>query len=341
MFGRKVTQRLQMRHFLDRNLVERPMNAPGRTKVPRKSGKVDQPLNDSSLDLNGRPPVRNTGIRVIGDMPWGAHICLFYETKEDLLDANADYIKAGLDSNEYCIWAVSEPITKEEARAVLGRDVPDVDQRAASGQLEVLEGYNWYLKGGEVDSKKITSGWHEKLQFALDKGFEGLRISGNAFWIESNQWKEFCEYEHELDEALEGRPMLVLCTYSLGASRAVDVLDVASAHQFTVALRHGQWEFLETPELKQAKQEIKSLSEALFVLSRPFPGHELLTARERAVLAQIVRGASAKEAARSLDISPRTIEFHRNNIVQKLGAKNVADLVRIAVGNIERSEASD
>jgi DNA-binding CsgD family transcriptional regulator len=341
MFGRKVTQRLQMRHFLDRNLVERPMNAPGRTKVPRKSGKVDQPLNDSSPDLNGRPPVRNTGIRVIGDMPWGAHICLFYETKEDLLDANADYIKAGLDSNEYCIWAVSEPITEEEARAVLRRDVPDVDQRAASGQLEVLEGYKWYLKGGEVDSKKITSGWHEKLQFALDKGFEGLRISGNAFWIESNQWKEFCEYEHELDETLEDRPMLVLCTYSLGASRAVDVLDVASAHQFTVALRHGQWEFLETPELKQAKQEIKSLSEALFVLSRPFPGHELLTARERAVLAQIVRGASAKEAARSLDISPRTIEFHRNNIVQKLGAKNVADLVRIAVGNIERSEASD
>jgi DNA-binding CsgD family transcriptional regulator len=330
-----------MRHFLDRNLVERPMNAPGRTKVPRKSGKADQPLNDSSPDLNGRPPVRNTGIRVIGDMPWGAHICLFYETKEDLLDANADYIKAGLDSNEYCIWAVSEPITEEEARAVLRRDVPDVDQRAASGQLEVLEGYKWYLKGGEVDSKKITSGWHEKLQFALDKGFEGLRISGNAFWIESNQWKEFCEYEHELDEALEGRPMLVLCTYSLGASRAVDVLDVASAHQFTVALRHGQWEFLETPELKQAKQEIKSLSEALFVLSRPFPGHELLTARERAVLAQIVRGASAKEAARSLDISPRTIEFHRKNIVQKLGAKNVADLVRIAVGNIERSEASD
>jgi len=205
-----------------------------------------------------------------------------------------------------------------------------------------LERQFMQINGLEVVTSKSTQGVATfTLQFALDKGFEGLRISGNAFWIESNQWKEFCEYEHELDETLEGRPMLVLCTYSLGASRAVDVLDVASAHQFTVALRHGQWEFLETPELKQAKQEIKSLSEALFVLSRPFPGHELLTARERVVLAQIVRGASAKEAARSLDISPRTIEFHRNNIVQKLGAKNVADLVRIAVGNIERSEASD
>jgi two-component system response regulator FixJ len=64
----------------------------------------------------------------------------------------------------------------------------------------------------------------------------------------------------------------------------------------------------------------------------------MLTPRERIVLAQIVRGASSKEAARGLDVSPRTIEFHRANIMQKLGARNVADLVRIVVGNTERTE---
>ena len=293
-----------------------------------------------SSDLSGRMPLRKTGIRVASDMPWGAHICLFYETKDDLLDTNAAYIKAGLDSNEFCVWAISQPITAEEALGVLGRDIPDLQHRAQSGQFEILPGYDWYLKGDEFDSKKITSGWHEKLQFALDKGFEGLRISGNAFWLQSNHWKAFCEYEQELDESLHDRPMLVLCTYSLGASRAVDLLDVARAHQFTVARRHGQWEFLETPELKQAKREIKNLGEALVVLSRPFAGHELLTARERIVLAQIVRGASSREAARSLDVSPRTIEFHRANIMQKLGAKNVADLVRMVVGSIGHSEAS-
>jgi hypothetical protein len=85
--------------------------------------------------------------------------------------------------------------------------------------------------------------------------------------------------------------------HSLSASRAVDVLDVAQAHQFTVARRRGQWEFLETPELKQAKREIKSLGEALRVLSRPFAGHELLTSRERIVLAQIVRGASRADSS--------------------------------------------
>jgi FixJ family two-component response regulator len=54
-----------------------------------------------------------------------------------------------------------------------------------------------------------------------------------------------------------------------------------------------------------------------------------------------VRGASSKEAAGWLKVSPRTIEFHRANIMQKLDAKNVADLVRIVVGNSEHSEAGD
>jgi len=316
------------------------MGTSGKARSLRKSAKPGHAAKVNSYDLAGRPPLRKTGIRVANEMPWGAHICLFYETKEDLLDVNAAYIKAGLDGNEMCVWAISEPVTDEEARDVLRREIPDFDDRAAGGQLQLLPGYEWYLRGDEFDSKRITSGWDTKLQSALEKGFDGLRISGNAFWLQSNRWKEFCEYEHELDESLQDRPMLVLCTYSLGASSAVDLLDVARAHQFTVARRRGLWEFLETPELKHAKREIESLGEALLVLSRPFVGHELLTARERVILAQIVRGASNKEAARWLNLSPRTVEFHRTNIMQKLGAKNAADLVRMVVGNIEKDESS-
>jgi DNA-binding CsgD family transcriptional regulator len=126
--------------------------------------------------------------------------------------------------------------------------------------------------------------------------------------------------------------MIVLCTYSLRASKAVDVLDVARAHQCSAARRNSDWEFLETPELKQAEQEINKLKGALDILSKPFPAHESLTPRERVALAQIVRGASSKEAARALGISPRTVEFHRANIMQKLGAKNTVDLVRKVLG---------
>ena len=61
-------------------------------------------------------------------------------------------------------------------------------------------------------------------------------------------------------------------------------------------------------------------------------GAELLTPREREVLGRVIAGASNKEAGRTLGISPRTIEVHRARIMDKLGAKNTADLVRIAMG---------
>jgi DNA-binding CsgD family transcriptional regulator len=88
---------------------------------------------------------------------------------------------------------------------------------------------------------------------------------------------------------------------------------------------------METPELRQANERIRHLNDALTVISGAFPGHDLLTERERAVLAQIVKGASSKEAARALGISPRTVDFHRANIMEKLGAKNTADLMRLVL----------
>jgi two-component system response regulator FixJ len=54
-----------------------------------------------------------------------------------------------------------------------------------------------------------------------------------------------------------------------------------------------------------------------------------LTSREREVLEQLVTGRSNKEIAARLGISPRTVEFHRAHVVQKLEAKGLPELVRI------------
>ena len=67
-----------------------------------------------------------------------------------------------------------------------------------------------------------------------------------------------------------------------------------------------------------------------------FPGQTRLTPREREVLAQIAAGASNKEAGRRLGISPRTIEVHRARIMEKIGARNAADLVRIVLSGGDR-----
>jgi len=56
----------------------------------------------------------------------------------------------------------------------------------------------------------------------------------------------------------------------------------------------------------------------------------VLTARECEVLRLIAEGRSAKDIAAALNISPRTIEFHRQNISEKTGLKSIAELARYA-----------
>lgn len=59
--------------------------------------------------------------------------------------------------------------------------------------------------------------------------------------------------------------------------------------------------------------------------------YELLTEREREVLQLLAEGKSNKEAAALLELSPYTIETHRNNLMQKLNLHNTAELVLYAV----------
>lgn len=56
-----------------------------------------------------------------------------------------------------------------------------------------------------------------------------------------------------------------------------------------------------------------------------------LTAREREVLEQAALGLHAKEIAAVLAISPRTVEVHKTRIMEKLGVRNVAELVRFTI----------
>jgi DNA-binding CsgD family transcriptional regulator len=64
-------------------------------------------------------------------------------------------------------------------------------------------------------------------------------------------------------------------------------------------------------------------------MSLPRP-QSALTAREREILKLVARAKSSKEIARELKIDRRTVETHRRNIMDKLEAKNVVQLVTIA-----------
>ncbi len=63
-----------------------------------------------------------------------------------------------------------------------------------------------------------------------------------------------------------------------------------------------------------------------------------LTGREAQVMERIVAGRLNKQIADDLAISIKTVEAHRANIMEKLGANSVADLLKIALGKTATAE---
>src|ERR1700680_789880 len=207
--------------------------------------------------------LRQTGIGVVGDVPWGTHFFLFHETKEDLIDACIPYFRAGLEIGELCIWAIGDPLTEEEVRYCLRDAIPGFDDYFERRTIEIVRGREWYMTGGDLDLEKVTKGWKQKMERALNGGHAGLRLSADTAWLEKRDWKQFCEYEKEVNDSILDTPMLALCTYPLPGSAAAEILDVTRTHQFAIARRNKDWEVVETSELKQAKAEILRLNSDL------------------------------------------------------------------------------
>ena len=208
--------------------------------------------------------MRKTGIDVVGDMvAWGAHFCLFYETREDLLDTLIAYCKSGLGREEYCLWIVAEPLTIEEATAALKAAVPDLDRHLAESRMEIASARDWFLQGGTFDGKRLTDAWYEKLARVSARGYTGMRVTGDTTWLSKKDWGHFCDYEDGLNEVIGNQSLAVLCTYPLATCGAPEILDVVRTHQFVLARRHGNWDIVETAALKRAKAEIKGLNEEL------------------------------------------------------------------------------
>lgn len=256
--------------------------------------------------MSGRRPVltadasaaglRSTGIDAVGDLPWGTHFCHFFETRQDLLDILIPYFKAGLAAREHCLWVAFEPVGVAEAHEHLRRAVPGYERHLAAGDIEILPHTAWYFVGDAMDLDAVVAGWKEKLAQALARGCSGLRANGNTGWLPDGAWGSFLEYERKLNDAIADQPIILLCTYPLSRMRSAEMFDVALVHECAVARRHGRWQKLETPELKQAKAKIQKLN--LRLERRVARRTRELAAKNRALRAEVAERRRVEAALR-------------------------------------------
>ena len=91
-------------------------------------------------------------------------------------------------------WITSKPLDAEEAKGALRRAIPYFNTYLKNGQIEIIPYTHICVKNGVLDAKKISNGWFEKIDQTLASGYDGLRLSINAFWIGNKNWNDFIEY---------------------------------------------------------------------------------------------------------------------------------------------------
>jgi DNA-binding CsgD family transcriptional regulator len=271
---------------------------------------------------------RNSGIPFIDKVGWGSHLCAFYETPDDLLEIVAGYFTAGIETNEMCVWAMPDGVHCDRAISRLRELILQFDDHIETGRLRFVTAADRYMIAGHFDADSFDAFWAARLGEALARGHEGLRVSGEALWLSARRRADAPTSERCLDRLLADRRLIALCTYSLAASRAADLLDAVRAHHPVVARRGGDWQPLDLSKLPRNGIAIRDVEAAMARVQSQLQGSEQLTDRERKVFALLITGASSKEVARDLGISPRTVDFHRGNIIEKLGARNTADAIR-------------
>jgi len=191
-----------------------------------------------------------------------------------------------------------------------------------------------------VDDDDAVRDSIQELLDSVDLCTEG-HASGQAFLDAFEPGRPGCLI---LDVRMAGLSGLVVQERlnALGASLPIIMLtahgDVPMAVQ---AMQAGAVDFLQKPYRDQAL--LDSVARALELdlgarqsgaedgdLNR---GLSLLTQREREVFDNLLKGGTSKEIARELDVSHRTIEAHRQNLLRKLGLSSVKELLALALAS--------
>jgi excisionase family DNA binding protein len=191
--------------------------------------------------MKGKMKNRSSGIDCIGPVPWGTHICHFYQSKGDLIDILVPYFETGLENNEYCVWVASDPLPAEECLVQLGKAVPNLDVYLNKQQIAVTGSRTFYAGKGKFDAESTLQALVGAEEFALKHGFDGLRISGNASWLTRTEWAAFADYEVYADIVLRRRKAIALCSYQLDSCAPLDIVEAVSGHRLVLIRGTGGW----------------------------------------------------------------------------------------------------
>jgi PAS domain S-box-containing protein len=213
---------------------------------------------------------RESGISLIGAVPWGSHFCQFYQTQEDLLEILVPYLRAGLENHEFGLWVTDGPLTVEEAHEALRTAVPRFEEYVQNGQMEILSRDQWYTGDGEL-GPAIVSG----LDKAISRGFDGLRLACHAL-PQDVRGRD----ARDAADAIFRYNVVAAFAYPRDQFDTVGLMAIVKNHRLALVRNAGRWEVIESSEaqsVKDALQRSEATLHSVFAnMSEGFAHHRIV-----------------------------------------------------------------
>ena len=177
--------------------------------------------------------------------PLVQHTSLFYKSEEEYLDVVIPYLKAGLEGNEFCAWILPETLKVKDARAHLSRSVENLDAYFIKKQISITDYRSFYLKDDVFSASGIIETIIEVEKIALERGFKGIRGTGDASWALGAYWFRFLIYEKQLNGIISGHKIKALCTYLIEKLEIRSIYNIGINHQASLVKQNGSWNRLD------------------------------------------------------------------------------------------------
>jgi hypothetical protein len=100
--------------------------------------------------------LRNSGIPFVDEVPWGSHLCLFYETHDDLVDAVTRFFEQGLESNELCVWVIPDALAVSAFETRMRDEIAGFDDHLTAGRLRFVAA-DWQDRETPPDFGRATT----------------------------------------------------------------------------------------------------------------------------------------------------------------------------------------
>jgi DNA repair protein RadC len=233
---------------------------------------------------------RETGIELLGAVPWGAHICLLYNSKQDFSAITVPYLRAGLSNNEFCLWITSGSTGVKEAATLISGENPPSPDSPENKQIEIVAFTDACLKDGKFDLKTFHQTLINRVRYAGSAGYDGLRVVFDISWAKRAEWQRFARFAAMTPQDNGQSHMLGFCAYPLDKCGAEELIGLIGTDKYTLVANDGKithpgdFRFLASREalnkiqkryqsqLQKARKELRESQEKFFKALRISPG---------------------------------------------------------------------